>query len=53
MMDEIMTYINHKARKGAFIGLFSAKGLEELYKKYGFIERPDKNSGAGMFLFKT
>lgn len=52
VMDEIMNYINQKARKGAFIGLFSAKGLEGFYKKYGFKERPDENSGAGMFLFK-
>ncbi|MGA1840387.1 MAG: GNAT family N-acetyltransferase [bacterium] len=52
VMDEIMNYINHKAGKGAFIGLFSAKGLEGFYKKYGFKERPDENSGAGMFLFK-
>jgi ribosomal protein S18 acetylase RimI-like enzyme len=53
MMDEIMNYINHTARKGAFIALFSAKGLEGFYKKYGFKKRPDENSGAGMFLFKA
>jgi hypothetical protein len=51
-MDEIMHYIQQKTQKGAFIGLFSAKGLEGLYKKYGFIKRPDENSGAGMFLVK-
>ncbi|MEW5804165.1 MAG: GNAT family N-acetyltransferase [bacterium] len=49
IMDEIMSYINRKARKGAFIGLFSAKGIERFYRKYGFIERPGDKFGAGMF----
>jgi ribosomal protein S18 acetylase RimI-like enzyme len=50
ILDEIMTFIKRKAKKGSFIGLFSAKGTEGLYKKYGFVERPNETYGAGMFL---
>lgn len=49
IMNEVMKFINKKAKEGAFVGLFSAKGIEEFYKKYGFIERPDEKFGAGMF----
>jgi ribosomal protein S18 acetylase RimI-like enzyme len=50
ILDEIMTFLKRKARKFSFIGLFAEKDVEGLYEKYGFIERPDANVGAGMFL---
>jgi GNAT superfamily N-acetyltransferase len=50
ILDEIMTFIKRKAKKGSFVGLFSAKGTEGLYEKYGFVERPNEIYGAGMFL---
>ena len=50
ILDEIMTFLKRKAKKGSFIGLFAEKDVEGLYEKYGFIKRPDANVGAGMFL---
>jgi len=38
-MNEVMSYINQTAKKDAFIGLFSTKGIEGFYREYGFIER--------------
>jgi predicted GNAT family N-acyltransferase len=49
IMEKIMEYIEKTASVGAFVGLMSAKNVEGLYKKYGFIERPSgKYLGAGM-----
>lgn len=31
--------------------LAAAKGKEALYKKFGFIERPNEDVGAGMTLY--
>ena len=51
VMEHIMDYLGGVAAKGAVIGLMSAAGVEELYKKFGFIERPaGKRLGAGMTL---
>ena len=52
IMDEVMKYINSKVGKGGYIGLFAAKGVEGLYKKYGFVERPNEQFGSGMFILK-
>ena len=49
IMENIMRYINNHAAGGAFIGLFSAPGVEDMYKKFGFNERPSEDFGAGMF----
>jgi len=35
---------------GIAIGLFSAKGKEGFYNKFGFVERPNEKRGAGMEL---
>lgn len=40
-----------RAEIGATIGLMSAKGKEELYRRSGFQERPTENLGAGMTRF--
>ena len=50
IMEELLAYLRKNVRKGAFVALFSAKNVEGLYEKYGFIERPNENFGAGMFL---
>jgi predicted GNAT family N-acyltransferase len=51
IMDHIFSYLKKNAPQDAFIGLFSVKGVEEFYKKFGFIERPNQQYGAGMFQF--
>ena len=52
LMDAIMDYIHRNARPTAVIGLFSARGLEPWYARYGFIERPHKRLGPGMVFIK-
>ena len=50
IMDEVMEYLKAHAKTGSFVGLFSTKGVEGLYEKYGFIRRPNEAFGAGMML---
>lgn len=51
VMEHIMDYLGGVAAPGAVVGLMSSKGVENLYRKFGFIERPaGKNMGAGMTL---
>ena len=51
VMEHIMDYIGGVAAPGAIVGLMASKGVENLYRKFGFIERPaGKNIGAGMTL---
>jgi GNAT superfamily N-acetyltransferase len=51
VMENIMDYLRGTAAPIAVIGLMSSKGTENLYKKFGFIERSaGKNMGAGMTL---
>lgn len=51
IMSEIMKYINEEYSKGTMVCLMSAKGKENFYKKFGFIERPNEKYGAGMIQF--
>lgn len=51
LVEEAMKYISENAAGNAFVGLMSAKGLEPLYRKFGFIDRPSKILGAGMTQF--
>ncbi len=48
IMSEIMEYINEEYPQGTMICLMSAKGKENFYKKFRFIERPNEVYGAGM-----
>jgi len=48
LMIKIMEYIKIHKKKAVFVGLMAAKGKEDFYKKYGFIERPNENLGPGM-----
>ena len=50
IMRMLLDYINRRAKKGAFIGLMAAKGLEDYYKDFGFLPRPD--DGPGMYYIK-
>ncbi|MCL5271424.1 MAG: GNAT family N-acetyltransferase [bacterium] len=52
IMDALMNFIHKSAAPTAYIGLFSARGLEPWYSKYGFVERPQKHLGPGMAFFK-
>lgn len=48
IMREIMAYVEKHAVKGATAALFSVKGKEEFYTKFGFSERPNDVRGSGM-----
>ena len=50
-MKYILGYLNDNATKRSYIGVFSGKGLEGFYKKYGFWERPTSVMGSGMMQF--
>ncbi len=52
IMDALMDYIHKTAKPTAYIGLFSALGLQPFYRRYGFIERPQGNLGPGMVFLK-
>ena len=39
-MDYIFEYLRRTATKRSYIGVFSGKGLEEFYERYGFWKRP-------------
>ena len=51
IMNEIMKYITEKYTKGTMVCLMSAKGKENFYKKFKFIERPNEVYGAGMIQY--
>lgn len=51
IMNEIMTYIKENYSEGTMVCLMSAKGKENFYKKYEFIERPNEVYGPGMIQF--
>ena len=51
IMTEIMTHIKESYSKGTMICLMAAKGKEDFYKKFDFIERPNEYYGAGMIQF--
>jgi len=50
-MKHILGYIKANAVQRSYIGVFSGKGLEGFYKKYGFWERPTGAMGSGMMQF--
>ena len=51
VMEHLMRYIRSTAAPHAVVGLMSAKGVEGLYEKFGFVSRPTgDHMGAGMIL---
>lgn len=53
IMTELMEYITSTYPPGSSVGLMSAKGKEDFYKKFGFVERPNESYGAGMIQYLT
>jgi GNAT superfamily N-acetyltransferase len=50
IMSHLMGHIQGSAKPGAFVGLFSTRGHELFFARHGFIQRPNAQNGAGMFL---
>lgn len=50
LMEKIMDYLHSQLKTGYrfMVCLMAAKGKEEFYKKFGFIDRPNENFGCGM-----
>jgi GNAT superfamily N-acetyltransferase len=50
LMLSVMKYINDRLdpNEVSHVCLMAAKGKEDFYKKFGFEERPNDKSGAGM-----
>nr|WP_154887266.1 GNAT family N-acetyltransferase [Paenibacillus xylanexedens] len=53
IMAELMEYITSTYPPGSSVRLMSAKGKEDFYKKFGFVERPNEGYGAGMIQYLT
>lgn len=51
LMARVMDYLTKHAPLNAYVGLMAARGREDFYKPYGFIERPNEQFGAGMIQF--
>lgn len=51
IMNRLIKYLRDTYLEGVAVGLFSAKGKENFYKKFGFIERPNETFGAGMIQY--
>ncbi|MNF13919.1 hypothetical protein D3C80_2159280 [compost metagenome] len=51
IMTELMEYVTRTYPSGSLVGLMSAKGKENFYKRFGFIDRPNEVYGAGMIQF--
>ena len=55
LMNDAMEYIKSNLKPGYkfMVSLMAAKGKEDFYKKFGFINRPDDTHGCGMFQLLT
>ena len=53
LMDAAMAYIDSHAARKAYVALFSARGLEHFYERYGFVVRPSASGGSGMVYFRA
>ena len=51
VMKELEIYLARTASKGATIGLLSAKGKENFYRRFGYLTRPNDSLGNGMCKF--
>lgn len=51
IMNEIMNHIKQEYFNDTMICLMSAKGKENFYNKFGFIQRPNEEFGAGMIQY--
>lgn len=48
IIEKLMNYIVVHAAPNAMVGLMCAKGVDPLYKKFGFVSRPNEIYGPGM-----
>lgn len=46
--QRLMDHVHSVARRGSFVGLMAAKGVEEFYERFGFTRRPADAPGMGM-----
>ena len=53
LIGKFMEFVDNTVGHGetAMITLVAAKDKEPFYKKFGFIERPNADRGAGMYMF--
>ena len=51
LMQAVMNYLKKNAAPNAFIGLMAAKGVDDFYKRYGFMARQNEQMGPGMTMF--
>lgn len=53
LINKFLQFVDDTVEDGetAMITLVSAKDKEPFYKKFGFIERPNEDRGAGMYMF--
>ncbi|MCB0195472.1 MAG: GNAT family N-acetyltransferase [Anaerolineae bacterium] len=51
LMAAIERYLAGAVKPGSTIGLLAAKGKEDFYTRYGYIERPNETLGNGMCKF--
>jgi ribosomal protein S18 acetylase RimI-like enzyme len=45
IMNEIESFLKENASNNSFIGLMAAEGVQEFYRKFGYIERPGTKPG--------
>ena len=48
LMNKVLEYFRVHASNNSIIGLMSARGKEQFYERYGFINRPNERYGSGM-----
>lgn len=51
IMEMIMSFIGERAVNNTIVGLMSATGKEDFYRKFGFLARPNEKMGCGMTQF--
>ncbi|MDP7593076.1 MAG: GNAT family N-acetyltransferase [Litorilituus sp.] len=51
LMDKIEAFLSVVAKEGATIALLAAKDKEAFYRRYHYIERPNRSLGKGMCKF--
>lgn len=49
LMKKVMNYLETNITPYTVVGLMASKGKEAFYEKFGFIKRPSKRRGHGMF----
>jgi ribosomal protein S18 acetylase RimI-like enzyme len=53
IMNEVETFLDRNASHNSFVGLMAANGVQEFYRRFGYIERPDNQPGMSKLVKKT